>query len=87
MINGAIPTEVSLAISPLKISIRLAPIIGIRTMRNENLVISSRLFFSNKPVEMVAPEREMPGNTANAWAIPIRNAFENGIFLLPDLII
>ena len=47
---------------------------GINTMRKENRVISFLLAPSNKPADIVAPEREIPGITAIACAIPTKKA-------------
>ena len=42
--------------------------------RNENLAASDRSKPRPIPVEIVSPEREMPGSTANNWATPIARA-------------
>lgn len=51
---------------PSSTSIKLAPIMGSRTIRKENFATSSLLFPSSTPVEIVAPDLEMPGMTAKA---------------------
>lgn len=66
---------------------RLAPRIAGKDSKKENLKDSSGLTFEKRPVEMVIPEREIPGNTANIWLRPIRNADNNLTFLLPLLTI
>ena len=43
-------------------SLRLAPITGITTIKKENFATSSFLIPSNKPVTIVAPDLEIPGN-------------------------
>ena len=53
-----------------------APSIGANTIRNENLVMASLSTPRIRPVEIVAPDREMPGSIATAWAIPINTDFE-----------
>lgn len=40
------------------------PKIGIKTIKKENFAISSLLFPSNNPVEIVVPDRDKPGKTA-----------------------
>ena len=52
--------------SPSKMSKNVMPKIGINTIKNENRVTSSFLLPNNKPVDIVAPERESPGSTAIA---------------------
>ena len=47
-------------------AIMLAPMIGKRTIKKENFVVSSRFVPSNKPVAIVAPDLDIPGITANA---------------------
>ena len=53
---------------------RASPRMGGMTMRKENCASFSFLLPSNRPVAMVLPERESPGRTAAAWAIPITKA-------------
>ena len=53
-------------ISPPTNSRRFAPIIGINTMRNENLAKESLSLPISNPVHIVAPEREIPGIVAKA---------------------
>ena len=50
------------------------PKIGTSTIRKENLATFSLLFPKRIPVAIVDPERDNPGNTAQAWAIPITKA-------------
>ena len=44
----------------------VSPKIGISTIKKENCAMFSFLFPSNKPVDIVVPERESPGSTAIA---------------------
>jgi hypothetical protein len=60
---------------------RLAPRIAGKDSKKENLNDSSGLTFENSPVDMVIPEREMPGNTANIWLTPIIMADNSLTFL------
>lgn len=68
--RGTIPIELIEDDASDKSNI-FAPIIGANTIRKENFAISPFLFPNSKPVAIVEPERETPGNTAKAWAIPI----------------
>src|SRR3972149_1243902 len=53
---------------------KVAPTIAGIERRKENLPESSRFKPRKSPVEMVAPDLEIPGMIANPWAIPIRKA-------------
>ena len=70
----------------------LAPkIIGI-DIRNENFKAVFSFRPDSKPREIVVPEREIPGNSAKIWDIPIRReffgfSFDLGIFRFRDAII
>ena len=63
-------------------SSRASPKMGGMTIRNENCASLSFLLPSMMPVAMVAPERDIPGRTAMAWAIPIMKAWKQEIFSL-----
>ena len=56
------------------ISRRASPKMGGMTIRKENFARFSFLLPNNNPVAMVLPDRESPGNTAQACAKPIMNA-------------
>ena len=51
-----------------------SPIMGMRTIRNENWAMPLRSTPTRSPVAMVLPLREMPGTTAMAWATPTVSA-------------
>jgi hypothetical protein len=53
---------------------RVAPRIAGIDSRKENLPESSLSRPQKSPVEIVAPDREIPGIMAAPWAIPIRTA-------------
>ena len=57
--------------------------------RKENFPESSRSSPQKSPVDMVAPDREIPGMMANPWAIPIRTESIHLIFsmVLPSLFV
>ena len=55
-------------------SSKASPKIGGMTIRNENCANDSFLFPQISPVAIVEPERDNPGNTAQAWAKPMINA-------------
>ena len=61
-------------------SSRASPRMGGMTMRNENWASFSFLLPSRRPVAMVLPERERPGRTATAWAIPMTKACQGEMF-------
>lgn len=73
-INAAInPTNSANALTPefsdnfpSNRSFKFAAIMGTSTIRNENFAIPSFLLFSNKPVEIVDPDLDIPGSTAIA---------------------
>ena len=65
-IRGVEPIDSDEEKSPLTISSRFMPIMGIKTIKKEKGATSSRLFPNNNHVEMVEPERERPGRAANA---------------------
>ena len=67
IIRAPTPTPDSSVNLPSKKSFKFAPIIGTNTIRKENFAMPSFLFFSNNPVDIVAPDLEMPGKTSNAW--------------------
>ena len=52
-----------------------APKIAGNTMINEKSAASSGLILQSNPVLMVAPDRDMPGRSETACAIPIRVDF------------
>ena len=52
----------------------VSPKIGIKTIRKENCAMLSFLFPRMRPVAMVVPERESPGNTARACPNPMMKA-------------
>jgi len=52
-----------------------APAIDGIANKNENLAASSADRPIIKPVQIVAPERDIPGMIANAWAKPMLNPF------------
>ena len=68
MIVGEPTTEMSLILSTT------APRIAGIESRKENSAAKAGRIPSNKAVEMVAPEREIPGITANPCATPINKA-------------
>ena len=51
-----------------------SPIIGASTIRKENWAILSLFTPDTSPVAIVAPERDRPGATAKACAIPTKRA-------------
>ena len=51
---------------PYIMSRKASPKIGTNTIKKENLATLSLLFPSRIPVAMVEPERDKPGNTAQA---------------------
>jgi len=84
-VNAKIPTPKATAV-PIKTvprsetvpiflySNRVAPSIAGMERRKENFPESSRSKPQKSPVEMVAPDREIPGMMATPWAIPMRMA-------------
>ena len=48
--------------------------------RNEYWAASLLCIPNNNAVDIVIPEREIPGNKAQVWAIPIMNALKNVIW-------
>ena len=62
------------SISPDKISFNIAPNITGITIKKENLAASFLLFPKKIEVQIVAPDLEIPGITANACDIPIISA-------------
>jgi len=50
-----------------------------------NLAVNSLSSPRNRPVDMVAPDLEIPGAMANAWATPIIKEFLMVIFFKLDL--
>lgn len=52
----------------------MAPMMGINTIRNENLVALTLSTPNNSAIAIVEPEREIPGIIATACAKPINNA-------------
>jgi len=80
--DGSIDEKIDI-LSELKVlneSSTASPSTGIITIRKENFATASFLFPSMIPVAMVDPERERPGITAHAWAIPMINASRKDIF-------
>jgi hypothetical protein len=71
-ING-IKDALSAAISPPKISFAILPNIRGTTIKKENRAAFSLSIPSNTEVEIVAPDLDIPGSIAIAWAIPINN--------------
>ena len=61
-----------------------APKMGTITIKNENLVATFLSTPRSKAVEMVAPDLEIPGKTAIAWAMPMTKARKVFIFLSPE---
>ena len=55
-------------------SISASPSIGGITIRKENCAYFSFELPNKSPVAIVVPERDKPGSTAHACAIPIMNA-------------
>ncbi len=58
---------------------KASPKIGGMTMRNENCAKSAFLTPNSRPVAMVEPERDKPGNTATACAQPMMKASNSEI--------
>ena len=59
---------------------KVAPRMAGTERRKENLPESSRSSPQKSPVDMVAPDREIPGMMATPWAIPIRTESTHPIF-------
>ena len=60
----------------ISIAVRIpAPAIAGIANKNENLAASSADRPIIKPEQIVAPERDIPGMMANAWAKPMLNPF------------
>ena len=59
---------------------RASPRMGGMTIRKENWASFSFLLPSSKPVAMVEPERDSPGSTATACAIPMTKACKGLMF-------
>ena len=59
-----------------------SPRMGGITMRNENCASDSFLLPSSRPVAMVLPERDSPGMTAHACAMPMMRASFHEMFCL-----
>ena len=59
---------------------RASPRMGGMTIRKENCASFSLLLPRRRPVAMVLPERERPGNTARAWAMPMTKACQGEIW-------
>ena len=57
--------------APSSKSLTIFPKISGTTMRNENFAAFSRLMPNKIPVDIVAPEREIPGRIAIAWESPM----------------
>ena len=66
--NGMNPRPAADAGSPklLRIPNACSPMIGTRTIRNENCAMFSRFTPQRSPVAMVVPDLESPGATAHA---------------------
>lgn len=64
---------------------RNAPLISGMAARNEKLKASSLLILRKSKVEMVVPEREIPGSKAKIWVNPMIAATGKVIFLSSDL--
>ena len=72
----AIITSTLRGSSSISIAVRNpAPAMAGMANKNENLAASSAVRPIIKPVQIVAPERDIPGIMANAWAKPILNPF------------
>ena len=61
------------------------PIIGANPIRNENSAAWLLLTPQHKAIEIVEPDRDIPGNIARACANPIRNAYLKEISYLAFL--
>lgn len=68
---AVIPSEIEGSSTKSKSFSKEPPNMGSRTIRNENLAALSLSMPINKAVEIVAPERDIPGNMATVWANPI----------------
>ncbi len=60
----------------------VAPRIAGMERRKENLAERSRSNPQKRPVDMVAPDREIPGIMAIPWAIPTRIESSHPIFMI-----
>ena len=63
--------ELSVPNSPEKMSFAIFPKIKGTTIRKENRAAFALSLCNKTDVEIVAPEREIPGSMAIAWAMPI----------------
>src|SRR5690606_18345327 len=70
---------------PLKMSLAIFPKIKGTTIKNEKRAALVLSLPSKTDVDMVAPEREIPGSIAMAWETPMTKAFLNDTFLSVSL--
>ena len=74
---SVISVTFSIKISPLIMSFPILPKIRGTTIRKENRAAFSLSIPSKTEVDIVAPERETPGNIAIACEMPIMSAWKN----------
>ena len=83
MIVIIMPSSISLLIEPGVYSMIVAPRIAGAASKKENVITSSFLMPSSKPVLIVEPERDIPGIMARPWTAPMKIESNNVSFLLP----
>ena len=79
-IISGISVALSIKMSPLIMSLLILPKMRGTTIRKENRAAFSLSIPSKTEVEIVAPERETPGNIAMACATPIMSAWKKFTF-------
>ena len=75
-ITSGVSVALSIKMSPLIISLPILPKMRGTTIRKENRAAFSLSIPSKTEVEIVAPERETPGNIAMACEIPTMSAWK-----------
>ena len=79
VISG-VRVTLSIIVSPLIMSLPILPKMRGTTIRKENRAAFSLSIPSKTEVEIVAPERETPGNIAIACEIPTMSAWKKLMF-------
>ena len=79
VISG-ISESLSIKMSPLIMSLTILPMMRGITIRKENLAAFSLSIPSKTEEDIVAPEREMPGNIAMACETPIMSEWKKLTF-------
>ena len=80
-VTSGISVAFSIKMSPLIMSLPILPKMRGTTIRKENRAAFSLSIPNKTEVDIVAPERETPGNIAMACATPMMSAWKNLTFL------